>query len=77
MSAPIGGIITPVERREDMQDKVLSKSEILKNLSGIARDENVAPNYRIKALELLGKAKGVFSDDEKIIGTVKIVDDIS
>lgn len=76
MSALIGGIITAVEGRESMLDKVLSKSEILKNLSGIARDENVAPNYRIKALELLGKAKGVFSDDEKIIGTVKIVDDI-
>ena len=60
-----------------MQDKVLSKSEILKNLSGIARDENVAPNYRIKALELLGKAKGVFAEDEKVIGTVKIVDDIN
>ena len=76
MSALIGGIITAVEGREGMLDKVLSKSEILKNLSGIARDENVAANYRIKALELLGKAKGVFSDDEKVIGTVKIVDDI-
>jgi hypothetical protein len=60
-----------------MQDKSLSKSEILRHLSGIAKDENVAANYRIKALELLGKAKGVFADDEKIIGTVKIVDDIS
>lgn len=60
-----------------MQDKSLSKSEILRHLSSIARDENVAANYRIKALELLGKAKGVFADDEKVIGTVKIVDDIS
>lgn len=59
-----------------MIDKVLNKTEILLNLSVIAKDEAVAANYRIKALELLGKAKGIFADDEKVLGTVKIVDDI-
>ena len=66
----------PVERRGSMQNKVLNKTEILFNLSLIAKDENVAANYRIKALELLGKAKGIFESDEKVLGTVKIVDDI-
>jgi len=59
-----------------MQGKVLNKTEILRNLSQLAQSEEVAANYRIKALELLGKAKGIFSDDEKVLGTVKIVDDI-
>lgn len=60
-----------------MQDIDFGKKEILKHLSSIAGDESIAPNYRIKALELLGRAKGVFADeDEKVIGTVKIVDDI-
>ncbi len=59
-----------------MQKSVLNKTEILSGLSEIARDKEVAANYRIKALELLGKAKGIFADDEKVIGTVKIVDDI-
>ena len=59
-----------------MPEKVLNKTEILLNLSMIAKDDGVAANYRIKALELLGKAKGIFESDEKVIGTVKIVDDI-
>lgn len=59
-----------------MQNKVLNKTEILLNLSLIAKDSEVAANYRIKALELLGKAKGIFEDDQKVLGTVKIVDDI-
>lgn len=59
-----------------MQKSVLNKTEILSGLSEIAIDKEVAANYRIKALELLGKAKGIFAEDEKVIGTVKIVDDI-
>ena len=59
-----------------MQKSVLNKTEILKGLSEIAIDKEVAANYRIKALELLGKAKGIFAEEDKVIGTVKIVDDI-
>ena len=56
---------------------MLNKSQILNELSTLAVDENVAANYRIKALELLGKEKGMFSDKEQhLLGTVKIVDDI-
>lgn len=60
-----------------MEKGVLCKSEILKHLSSLAIDSDVAPNYRIKALELLGKEKGMFTDKEgQFLGTVKIVDDI-
>jgi hypothetical protein len=60
-----------------MDKGVLCKSEILKQLSCLAVDENVAANYRIKALELLGKEKGMFGEkDAPLLGTVKIVDDI-
>jgi len=60
-----------------MEKGVLCKSEILRQLSMLAVDENVAANYRIKALELLGKEKGIFGEKEhSVIGTVKIVDDI-
>ena len=52
MSHYSSGIMRPVERRGDMQNKVLNKTEILFNLSLIAKDDAVAPNYRIKALEL-------------------------
>lgn len=60
-----------------MEKGVLCKSEILKQLSCLATDEDVAANYRIKALELLGKEKGMFADKEnQVLGTVKIVDDV-
>ena len=58
-------------------EKALSEKRILLELSRIAVDGEVAPNYRIKALELLGKAGNMFKEPEAgIIGTVKIVDDI-
>ncbi len=60
-----------------MERNILCKSEILTQLSKLAVNEEVAANYRIKALELLGKEKGMFGEKEHaVIGTVKIVDDI-
>ena len=57
--------------------RTLSEKRILLELSKLAVDSEVAPNYRIKALELLGKANKMFKDEESaVIGTVKIVDDI-
>lgn len=61
-----------------MAAKNLTKTQILEQLSILAVDENTAANYRIKALELLGKANNMFEEEKKgIIGAVKIVDDIS
>ncbi len=57
--------------------KTLSEKRILEELSKLAIDIEVAPNYRIKALELLGKANKMFKDEEQnFLGTVKIIDDI-
>ncbi len=58
-------------------NKALSEKRILLELSRLAIDSEVPPNYRIKALELLGKANKMFKDEESgLIGCVKIVDDI-
>ena len=57
--------------------KTLSESQILEELSLIAVDKETAANYRIKALELLGKAGKLFGDDQNdVIKAVKIVDDV-
>lgn len=59
-----------------MSKKCLTQDEILEQLSFLASDENVAANYRIKALELLGKANKMFEDEKEVIRAVKIVDDV-
>lgn len=59
-----------------MSKKCLTQDEILERLSFLASDENVAANYRIKALELLGKANKMFEDEKEVIRAVKIVDDV-
>jgi hypothetical protein len=57
--------------------KTLSDAQILEELSIIAVDKETAANYRIKALELLGKASKLFGDDQSdVIKAVKIVDDV-
>ena len=57
--------------------KTLSDAQILEELSIIAVDKETAANYRIKALDLLGKASKLFGDDQsEVIKAVKIVDDV-
>lgn len=59
------------------KNKSLTDSQILEELSLIAVDKENAANYRIKALELLGKANKLFGDDTgEVIKAVKIVDDV-
>ena len=57
--------------------KSLTDSQILEELSQLAVDKDVPANYRIKALELLGKANKLFGEDtSSVIKAVKIVDDV-
>lgn len=59
------------------KNKSLTDSQILEELSRLAVDNEIAANYRIKALELLGKANKLFGDDAgEVIKAVKIVDDV-
>ena len=60
-----------------IRKKSLTDSQILEELSLLAVDKEIAANYRIKALELLGKANKLFGDDTgEVIKAVKIVDDV-
>ncbi len=60
-----------------IRKKSLTDSQILEELSQLAVDKEIAANYRIKALELLGKANKLFGDDSgEVIKAVKIVDDV-
>lgn len=71
-------LIAGWDRRGDrLSKKCLTQDEILEQLSILASDTDVAANYRIKALELLGKANKMFDFEEKeVIRAVKIVDDV-
>lgn len=53
-----------------------SKTEILKELTQIALDSETPVNHKLKALELMGKAIGMFSDATEKIARVKIIDDV-
>ena len=53
-----------------------SKKDILKELSLIALGENIPVNHKLKALELMGKATGLFKESEEKITAVKIIDDV-
>ena len=60
-----------------LKKKSLTDSQILEDLSRLAINEEIAANYRIKALELLGKANKLFGDDQsELIRAVRIVDDV-
>lgn len=60
-----------------LKKKSLTDSQILEELSRLAINEEIAANYRIKALELLGKANKLFGDDQsELIRAVRIVDDV-
>ncbi len=53
-----------------------SKKDILEQLSLIALGDDTPINHKLKALELLGKAKGLFKESEEKITAVKIIDDV-
>lgn len=60
-----------------LKKKSLTDKQILEELSLLAVDKEIAANYRIKALELLGKANNLFGDNiNEVIKAVKIVDDV-
>ena len=59
-----------------MAQKTATKTDILKELSQIALDTETPVNHKLKALELMGKALGMFSDATDKITAVKIVDDV-
>lgn len=60
-----------------LKKKSLTDTQILEELSLLAVDKDIAANYRIKALELLGKANNLFGDNiNEVIKAVKIVDDV-
>ncbi len=52
------------------------KKKILSAIEKIAQDESTPVNHRLKALELLGKSKGLFEKDAEGIKRVIIIDDV-
>lgn len=53
-----------------------TKKMIMDAIEKIAESEDTPVNHRLKALELLGKSKGLFGKDEQSVSKVIIVDDV-